>query len=150
MTRALGFAAGLCFILTLLALLLVAGYKDPGGAFWVIVGVMAVTTVGLAVAAIASAASPSGARRSLVPFAVCAVVVSPAAGVYLALSVISDDIGAFWAVLLAVPALLTAVAGLLMRRSWVGIAGGAFVSAGLSFAVLFALLLYAASQGAFD
>jgi len=45
---------------------------------------------------------------------------------------------------------LTTVAGLLMRRSWVGIAGGAFVSAGLSFAVLFALILYAASQGTFD
>jgi hypothetical protein len=118
--------------------------------YWAIVGLMAVITVGLAVAAIASAATPSGSGRSLVPFVVCAVVVSPVVGVYLALGVISDDLFAFWVVLLAVPALLTAVAGLLTRRRWVGTAVGAVVSAGLSFAVLFALILYAASQGAFE
>jgi hypothetical protein len=149
-TRVLGFAAGLSFILTLLALVVAAGYEDPGGVFWAVVGLMAVITVGLAVAAIASAATPSGAGRSLVPFVVCAVAVSPAVGVYLALWVFDDDNGAFWVVLLAVPALLTAVAGLLTRRRWVGIAVGAVASAGLSFAVLFALIVYAASQGAFD
>ena len=149
-TRTLGFAAGFSFLLTLIALLFVAGSEDASGVYWGMVGLMAMTTVGLAVAAIASAATPGGAGRSLVPFVVCAVVVSPAVGLYLALFVISDDIFAFWVVLLTVPALLTAIVGVLTHRRVVGTVVGAFASAGVSFAVLFALVVYAASQGAFE
>ena len=149
-TRTLGFAAGLSLVLTLIALLLVAGSQGANGVYWAIVALMAVTTVGLAVAAIASAATARGAGRSLVPFVVCAVVVSPAVGLVLALSVISDDIFAFWVALLTVPALLTAIVGVLTRRRWVGTVVGALVSAGLSFAALIALFVYAASEGAFD
>src|SRR5262245_54777390 len=119
MTRTLGFAAGFSFVLTLIALLFVAGSEDAGGVAWAIVGLVAVTTVWLAVGAIASAAKPSWTGWSLVPFVVCAVVVSPVAGVYLAGHVISDDIFAFLAVLITVPALLTAIVGLLTRRRWI-------------------------------
>jgi hypothetical protein len=90
-------------------------------------------------------------RLVRVAFVVVALVVAPALGLFLSRLAVGEgsDVLA-WLSLLVVPALVAAWVGWRTRQpSWM-VAAGSFIASGVSFSVLIAVLLWAASTGGLD